>query len=112
MQFRENFSKRRLYIANSDAIKIASAASVNNIYGIRGGVEGEGEGRGEGRVCVCARTCVGVLPQCIKGPGKYSSRYCARGPLCKERGCRLNIAGGRINRETRLRMEGSRWDSN
>lgn len=110
MQFRENFSKRRLYIANSDAIKIASAASVNNIYGIRGG--GGGGGEREGRVC--ARTCVGarVLPQCIKGPGKYSSRYCARGPLCKERGCRLNIAGGRINRETRLRMEGSRWDSN
>lgn len=52
MQFRENFSKRRLYIANSDAIKIASAASVNNIYGIRGG--GGGGGERERRTCVCA----------------------------------------------------------
>lgn len=42
--------KRRLYIANSDAIKIASAASVNNIYGIRGG----GGGERERRTCVCA----------------------------------------------------------
>lgn len=43
--------KRRLYIANSDAIKIASAASVNNIYGIRGG---GGGGEREKDVCVRA----------------------------------------------------------
>lgn len=61
---------------------------------------------------MCAHLSERELARCIKGPGKYSSRYCARGPLCKERGWRLNIAGGRINRETRLRMEGSRWDSN
>lgn len=53
MRFRENFSREELHIANSDAIKIASEASVNNVR-IR-----EGRERKEGRVraLVGARAC-------------------------------------------------------
>ena len=47
MRFRENFTREGLHIANSDAIKIASEASVNNVR-IREGREEEG---------TCARTC-------------------------------------------------------